>query len=170
MEPAPPVPRRAVLTLLLTTSLVLSQPNVDAPKRSGITFTWRLSVGSFLGSVWAAPSFRDKVEAFKDEQLLWRENHNSVFDSQYLLYAAPVLGPWMTLARGGQQAQQDMWLLVTTGVLQGVGITALTYRLLTQRAAPAPGMPGTASDEGLVLDISPYVAGRLGIALTLTGW
>jgi hypothetical protein len=159
---------------LLLTSLLLCEVPLDAPRRAGPKLTWRLSIGSFLGSVWAAPSFREKVEAFKGEQLNWLENHNSVFDSQYLVYAAPVLGPWMTLIRGGTQARDDMWMLVTSGILQGVGITTLAYRMFTQRVAPLPGAASSqslpASDEGLVLDISPYVAGRLGLSITLSGF
>jgi hypothetical protein len=156
--------------LVLLTSLLLCEAPLDAPRRATPKLTWRLSVGSFLGSVWAAPSFREKVEAFKDEQLNWLENHNSVFDSQYLIYATPVLGPWLTLIRGGQQARDDMWMLITSGVLQGVGITALAYRMFSQKVAPVAGATTTApADEGLVLDFSPYVAGRLGLSVTLSG-
>jgi hypothetical protein len=90
-----------------------------------------------------------------------------VFDSPYLVYATPVLGPWLTLIRGGEQARDDMWMLITSGVLQGVGITTLAYRAFAQRPAPVQSAP---QSEGLVLDISPYVAGRLGLSLTLTGW
>jgi hypothetical protein len=156
-----------VFALILSTLLAAEAP-IDAPRRSGTKLTWRLSVGSFLGSVWAAPSFRRNVEAFKDEQMDWMEDHGSVFDSSYLVYAAPVLGPWLTLIRGGTQAREDMWMLITSGVLQGIGITTLTYRALTQRSAPVS--KDASHDDGLVLDISPYVAGRLGISLTLTGW
>ncbi|MBK7857423.1 MAG: hypothetical protein IPJ65_02120 [Archangiaceae bacterium] len=155
------------MPVLLLVSLLLCEAPVDAPRRTAPKLSWRLSVGSFLGSVWAAPSFRQNVEAFKTEQLSWLENHNSVLDSPYLIYAAPVFGPWMTLIRGGQQARDDLWLLVTSGVLQGVGITALAYRLFSQ------GSTGTANgsaDEGLVLDLSPYVAGRLGISVSLSGF
>lgn len=162
----PALPLRTVLPVLLM-SLLLSEAPIDAPKRTGPKLTWKLSIGSFLGSVWAAPAFREVVNAFKEEQILGLESHNSVFDSQYLIYAAPVLGPWMTLARGGQQAQQDMWLLITTGVLQGIGLSTLTYRMLTRRNAPAQQAP---HEAGLVLDISPYVAGRLGLSISLTGW
>jgi hypothetical protein len=156
---------RVVLSML-TISLMLGGTPIDAPRRISPGFSWRLSVGSFLGSVWAAPSFRDKVEKLKAEQLEDLQTHGSVFDSQYLVYAAPVLGPWLTLIRGGQQAREDMWMLITSGVLQGIGITTLAYRALTPGTAPPP----SASSEGVVLDISPYVAGRLGLALTLTGW
>ena len=156
------------MLLPVLAALALSASPGDVPNRAEARFTWRLSVGSFLGSVWAAPSFRDNVERFKVEQLegLRAGGTGAVFDSQYLIYTAPVLGPWLTLIRGGQQAREDMWMLVTSGVLQAVGITALTWRVLN---LPAGSSAGTGS-EGLVLDVSPYVAGRLGLALTLTGW
>lgn len=159
-----------MLFTVLTASLLLAGTPIDAPRRVSPGFTWRLSIGSFLGSVWAAPSFRDKVDLFKSEQISGLKTGDavgSVFDSQYLVYAAPVLGPWLTLIRGGTQAREDMWMLISSGILQGVGITALTYRALTNRVAP---VQPTSAPEGIVLDISPYVAGRLGISLTLTGW
>lgn len=162
------------MVLALLASLLLSEAPVDAPRRTGTHLSWRLSVGSFLGSVWAAPSFRQNVERLKDEQLSGPMGQTSVFDSQYLVYAAPVFGPWLTLIRGGTQAREDMWMLISSGILQGIGITTLTYRALTNRSAP---MPSVASREEarddrthLVIDISPYVAGRLGICLTLTGF
>ena len=167
----------SAVVFALITSLMLSQvaDEDDAPRRSSPKLVWRLSVGSFLGSVWAAPSFRRNVEAFQSEQLSGPMGQTSVFDSQYLVYAAPVLGPWLTLIRGGQQAREDMWMLITSGILQGVGITTVAYRALTQR--PAPLRAASASkdasardDQQLVLDISPYVAGRLGLSVTLTGW
>lgn len=153
------------MVLALIASLMLSQS--DAPRQTGPRLTWRLSVGSFLGSVWAAPSYRANVERLKDEQLGAPIGQQSVFDSQYLVYGAPVLGPWLTLIRGGQQAREDMWMLITSGILQGVGITTIAYRALTHGVAP----PADAkAPQGLVLDVSPYVAGRLGLSLTLTGW
>ncbi len=162
-----------MLLTVLTAALLLGAP-LDAPREVAPGFSWRLSAGGFLGSVWAAPSFRDNVEKLKTEQLdTWR-NGVQVFDSAYLVYATPVLGPWLTLIRGGQQARDDMWMLITSGVLQGVGITTLAYRAFAQRSVPPP--PAVSRDyakpqsEGLVLDISPYVAGRLGLSLTLTGW
>ena len=151
-----------ILTLL--TLATLTAAPVDAPRPSGPGFSWRLSVGSFIGSAWAAPSFRQNVERLQTEQLSTWRNGVQVFDSPYLVYAAPVLGPWLTLIRGGEQARDDMWMLISSGVLQGVGITALAYRMF------GGGTSKDAQPEGLVLDISPYVAGRLGLSLTLTGW
>ncbi|MBL8951616.1 MAG: hypothetical protein JNK82_12615 [Myxococcaceae bacterium] len=147
-----------MLLTLLTTAMLASAP-VDAPK-----FSWRLSVGSFIGSAWAAPSFRQNVERLQTEQLATWRTGVQVFDSPYLVYATPVLGPWLTLIRGGEQARDDMWLLLTSGVLQGIGITALAYRVIVG------GESSDSKNDGLVLDISPYVAGRLGLSLTLTGW
>lgn len=165
--------RRAVV-LTLIASLLLSEAPVDAPRHTGTHLTWRLSIGSFLGSVWAAPSFRANVERLQVEQLSGPLGQTSVFDSQYLIYAAPVLGPWLTASRAGEQAHDDMWMLVTSGLLQGVGITTLAYRALTNRSAPGPAVaaPGEPRDDRtqLVLDISPYVAGRLGLSIMLTGW
>ena len=161
------------MVFALLASLLLSASPGDAPRRTGTQLTWRLSVGSFLGSVWAAPSFRQNVERLQKEQLSGPMGQTSVFDSQYLVYAAPVFGPWLTLIRGGAQAREDMWMLITSGILQGIGITTLTYRALTNPSAPAPTV---SKDEGrddrvhLVLDFSPYVAGRLGICVTLTGF
>jgi len=162
-----------VLLTALTTAMLLGAP-LDAPRKLFPGFSWRLSAGGFLGSVWAAPSYRDKVERFKTEQMEDWRNGVQVFDSAYLVYGTPVLGPWLTLIRGGQQAREDMWMLITSGILQGVGITTLAYRALTPGSPPPPPAVskehGRAQDEGLMLDISPYVAGRLGLSLTLTGW
>src|SRR6185436_14889250 len=110
---------------------LLSQAPLDAPRRSGPRLKVSLALGSFIGSAWAAPSYRDNVYRFRDEAVDKLQTHGSLFDSDTLFYTAPVLGPWMTLARGGQQAVQDMWLLVTSGALQAIGLSALTYRLLT---------------------------------------
>ena len=101
------------MVLALLASLMLSASPGDAPRRTGTQLTWRLSVGSFLGSVWAAPSFRQNVERLQKEQLSGPMGQTSVFDSQYLVYATPVLGPWLTLIRGGTQARDDMWMLIT---------------------------------------------------------
>ncbi len=62
--------------------------------------------------------------------------HASPLDSQYLLDGVPVVGPWILLGRGGPQAQQDMWMLVTAGALQAIGLTALTYQFLNDRHSP----------------------------------
>jgi hypothetical protein len=155
------------LIAALVIAAVLSQEPSDAPKhtaRPKVSFT--LSVGSFIGSVWAAQSYRDTIDRFRTEaadDLL--VNHGSVFDSHYLMYATPVLGPWMTLARGGQQARDDMWMLVTSGVLQGIGLSVLTYRLFN-----LPHAASEKHEEGLELSFAPYVSGRLGVAVTLTGF
>src|SRR5205807_1020709 len=93
---------------VLITTLLLAEAPVDAPRRTAPKLTWRLSIGSFIGSAWAAQSFRDNVDRFRNEAVNGLQNHDSLFESQYFLYTAPVLGPWMTLARGGQQAREDM--------------------------------------------------------------
>jgi hypothetical protein len=150
---------------LLTFALLSAEP-ADAPKTAP-RLTVRLSIGGFLGSVWVAPSFRAQVDRLKDEAVGDLSTHASLFDSpQVLLQSAPVIGPWMVLANGGLQAQQDMWLLITSGVLQAIGLSTLTYRLVTDRPAPVE----KPKQEGLSLDISPVVSNRLGLSLTLTGF
>jgi hypothetical protein len=154
-----------VLAALLSIAVLASQPAPDAPRRTRLTV--RLSVGGFLGSVWAAPSYRASVDRITDQAVSDLYTHASLFDAQNLWQAAPVIGPWLVLAQGGYQAQQDMPLLVLSGLLQAIGLSTLTYRLVTER--PAQVQKSAPADDGPSLEISPVVANRLGLALTLTG-
>lgn len=147
----------------LITATMLSQATPVArpePVRPRAKVTFKLSAGSFIGSVWASPSYRSNLDRLTTDTLAGE----SPFDSKYLVYSTPVLGPWVTVARGGYQQNNDMLLLVTSGMLQAIGISALTYELVSHANGTAKS-----EDEGVQLSISPYVVGRLGIALTITG-
>jgi hypothetical protein len=151
---------------MLSLAVLASEPS-DAP-RTPPKLTVRLSIGGFLGSVMVSQSFRGLVDRMKGDAANDFVNHGSLFDSpQYLWQAAPVLGPWMVAAQGGYQAQQDMGLLIVSGLLQAVGLSTLTYRLVTERPAQ---IEKPKVEEGLSLDVSPVVSNRLGLMLTLTGW
>jgi hypothetical protein len=153
-----------VLAALLTAAVLASSPG-DAPQRPKLTV--RLSAGAFITSALVAPSYRATVDHLEGQAVGDLQTHGSLFDSQYLWQSAPVIGPWLVLAQGGYQAQQDIGLLIVSGLLQAIGLSTLTYRLITDTPAPV-GKPK--EPEGLALEIAPTVNNRLGIALTLTGW
>jgi hypothetical protein len=153
-----------VFAVLLTAAALASSP-ADAPRRPALTV--RLSAGAFIGSALVAPSYRATVDHFRDQAIGDLQTHGSLFDSQYLWQSAPVIGPWLVLAQGGYQAQQDMGLLIVSGLLQAVGLSTLTYRLVTDTPAP---VDKPKAEPGLTLEIAPTVNNRLGLALTLTGF
>jgi len=147
-------------------TVLSSDPTVvDVPRKAKLTV--RLSVGSFIGAAMVSPTYRAGLDRLETEAAADLRNHNSLFDSQNIWQSAPVIGPWLIVAQGGYQANQDMWLLLLSGALQAVGLTTLTYRLLTERPAP---VDKPKVEEGLSLDIAPVVNNRLGISLTLTGF
>jgi hypothetical protein len=152
-----------VLAALIAAAVLTSSP-ADAPRKPRLTV--KLSVGAFIGSALVAPSYRSTVDHLQADALNDLQTHGSFFDSQYLWQSAPIIGPWLVLAQGGYQAQQDMGLLVVSGLLQAIGLSTLTYRLITDTPAPT----GKVKEEGLSLEISPTVNNRLGLALTLTGF
>ena len=122
-------------------------------------------MGAFIGSVWASPSFRASIDRYRGETFRMLETHGSLLDSDMLVMTAPVVGPWLMIARGQLQSNEDMWLLVTSGVLQAVGLTTLMYRWVTQRPVIESAPP-----QGLELSIAPIVANRLGVSVTLSGF
>lgn len=127
----------------------------QAPSESsgGEGLTWQLSVGSFMGAAWVAPSYRENVFRLKDDPQ----------NPRYFAYATPIIGPVLTAVQGGK----DQWLLLTSAALQGVGLGTLAYRFSQYWSQPSTRAQ---AQRGLSLDIGTFVAGQLGISLTLTGW
>ena len=134
---------------------MLSQAPNESSADSG--FTWQLSVGSFMGAAWVAPSYRENVFRLKDDPQ----------NPKYFAYTTPIIGPVLTAVNGGSQGREDQWLLFTSAALQCVGLGTLVYRLTQYWAQPSTRAQ---AQRGLSLDIGTFVAGRLGISLTLTGW
>jgi hypothetical protein len=158
-----------MVAALLALAVLSVDPGSDVP-RARPKLTVRLSIGSFISSALVAPSYRASVDRLQNDAAAdWLSTHGSLFDSQHIWQAAPIIGPWLVAAQGGYQAQQDMWLLVVSGALQAVGLSTLTYRLLTE--TPAPNDKNKPKqDGGLTLDVAPVVNNRLGLSLTLTGF
>jgi len=136
--------------------------------RAGSRLTVRISAGAFISSALMAPSYRSTIDHFEAQALGDLQSHGSVLDSQYLWQAAPVLGPWLVLAQGAAIRPSRTWACSSCrGLLQAVGLSTLTYRLITDTPAP---IDKPKVEEGLSLEIAPTVNNRLGIALTLTGF
>src|SRR5207249_4185654 len=105
------------------------------------------------------------LDRYQNEAVSMFQTHGSLLDNDMLVMTAPVVGPWLMIARGNFQTKEDMWLLVTCGALQAIGITTLAYRAITARQAIEPE-----THDGLELTIAPVVFNHLGLSLTLSGF
>lgn len=146
--------------LLLVATLLASTPAAPAPVvRTGVQ--WQLDVGGLLGSAWYVPESRVHLEAALDASRgLWRTTTG--VDAMAFAYASPVVGSFLAASDASSDFVRAM--LVTSGLLQGLGLTVLTWRLL----ADAP--PSNLVQAGPTVSLSPIAAGGLGLSLRLTGW
>ena len=124
-----------------------------------LTVRTQLDVGGMLGATWYVPQSRVHLEAALHQA-------RGLFDGGELngvtlAYAAPVVGA-LLVARDTEDPL-DRALLVTSGVLQGMGLGIGAARLF---ADEEEGVVET----GPVLSISPIAAGRLGLSLRITGF
>jgi hypothetical protein len=129
----------------------------SAPERN---FRARLDVGGLIGASWYVGPSRQHIEAAW-ENAKYSLLTNGSLDRQTMLYATPVVGPWM-LSRLDTFDSSDRILLFTTGALQLLGLSVSAYRFGTEELGK--------KYEGLELSISPIAGGRLGFGIRLTGF
>jgi hypothetical protein len=140
--------------------LVGATPEEDKPAaRAPHGFAIRLSAGAFLGSGWATESYRDQLSQLQRQGFtFWQKGTEP--EAGLLARTLPVAGPLLTLDYGGKLADSERAELLLTSALQGVGLALFSYQAYMRNEPPEPPV-------ALELSISPLVAGRLGLCLTL---
>ena len=140
--------------VLLLATLLSAAPVGARPASTALAA--RLDMGGLLGASWYVPAGRAQLSAAMNDAL--RADRSLEFNSVVL--SMPVLGPWMLAGRDVGDAQ-DRALLVTSGVLQLVGLSVGAFRLANDEVAV---------ETGPVLSFSPIASGRLGFSVRLTGF
>lgn len=144
------------------------RPAATAPKGPRVSLTLSLDAGGFFSSPWYVGAFRLQLERLKLRGLGYVNGVSRAPEAEELALSYPVVGPWLLLAKGGDQARSDAALLGIAGALQGIGLIALTGRWV--KSLTASGPPAPVAAQHLELSFAPVAAGRLGLSVTLTGW
>lgn len=159
-----PAHRPPCMVCLLATLLLSAAPvtkETSPPPARTVTLRTRIDFGGMIISYWYVPETRAQIEAAIDNaagSLLGDE----YLDTQALLRAAPVIGPWLAAARDVPMTVEERTLLCVTGVLQLAGLTLGVMRLFEPMEFGRP--------RGPVLSVSPIASGRLGISFRITGY
>lgn len=125
------------------------------------SLTVQLDLGGLLGAAWYVPSGRANLEAARDLGLGVLLSGQRL-DSEVLLLAAPVVGPWVQASRSAT-AGDDAALLLATGALQALGLAVGAVRM-------ADDGGDAAGPTGPVVSVSPIAGGRLGLTVRITGF
>lgn len=139
------------MVLVLAALLTSTPPTRD-------TLRLQVDLGGLVNAAWYVPAGRVHLEA-----ALWL-SRDAVFrgaqlDFYTLALAMPMLGPW--LAAPQVDDPLDRAMLVTSGVLQTIGVGLAAARLFS---GPGDGVV----EVGPVLRFSPIAGGRLGLSVRLT--
>lgn len=121
----------------------------------------RLDLGGLLAASWYVAPSRSRIDAALDNAKGSLRGH-AIFDGNALLLATPVVGPWVLAGQQRSLDGGDRALLVTSGVLQLVGLSLGALWLASDDDGPKA--------EGPVLTVSPIAGGRLGLSVKLTGF
>lgn len=142
--------------LLALVTVLASTPPMPLERA---TVRTQLDVGGMLGATWYVPQSRVHLEAALTQArgLLRGED----LDGLTLAYSAPLVGAFL-VARDTEDLL-DRALLITSGLLQGVGLGVGAARLF---ADDERGVVET----GPVVSFSPIAAGRLGLSVRITGF
>lgn len=143
------------MLLLLATVLASTPPTLERT-----TLRTQLDVGGMLGATWYVPQSRAHLEAVLT-QAKGLFTGTSELEARTLAFAAPLVGP-LLVARETEDAL-DRALLLTSGLLQGVGLGVGAARFFRDEE---PHIVET----GPVVSFSPIAAGRLGLSLRITGF
>jgi hypothetical protein len=144
--------QRPMLLLLATVlaSTPVTRTNVHA----------ELDVGGLVGASWYVPMSRERIELAlqHSRQVAFGDQH---LDPLKLVYALPMLGPWMTT--GHTDDALDNVLLITTGILQTLGLGLAASELFQDRDT-------SVVEAGPLISLSPIAGGRLGLSVRITGF
>ena len=136
----------------------LTPPPINRGSTSA--FRLRVDLGGLLGASWFVPQSRERIEAMVlSAGASFRGEH--AFDVDGLLLAAPAVGPLMLAAREGPLSLEDRALLISSGLLQLVGLSV---------GATALASGESLASRGRVLSFSPIAGGRLGLSMRLSGF
>ena len=120
----------------------------------------RIDLGGLLGASWFVPQGRERIEAaLANAGASLRGEH--AFDVDGMLLATPAVGPLLLAAREGPWSVEDRALLISSGLLQLIGLWVGVTSLASGESAAA---------HGKVLSFSPIAGGRLGLSVKLTGF
>ena len=146
-----------MLTLLATTLLAAAPAPVVVTRAE---LRWQLDAGGMVGSVWYLPETRAHLEdALAESRGLWRTTTG--IDARTFAYAAPVVGSFLAATDANNALTRG--LLMTSGVLQALGLAVFSYRWFIESPSPIV-------HTGPTLSVSPLAAGGLGLSVRLTGW
>lgn len=149
-------------TVLLCSGMVLMLLTVLAstPPAQRMTVRAQVDVGDMLVASWYVPASRLHLEmAIQKARGLLAGSRE--LDGRTLAYAAPIVGPW--LATRDPMGPFDRLMLLTSGVLQSIGLGVAAARLFSE---PETGVVET----GPVVVFSPIAWGSLGLSVRITGF